>query len=451
MLRIAIAKLAQSKLRFARSESGSVLPMFAAAALALFICAGVAIDYSRVSATRNQLAVALDVAALHAATMTNATDAQLKIAAENAMNENYLGGEFGPLTDFTLVATTEAIDVSATAQLKTSFMQLIGKTYIDVTMSSEAMRAGNSLEISLVLDTTGSMAGSKIASLKTAAKDFTDIVVWDDQSQSYSKVSIAPYSMGVNPGAYLAQAIGNITPGTCNTPGCGKFRFNPATGGGQKIFDIGNCVSERTGPEAYTDAPVATAKVGLNYPAPGNGCLSNQILPLTSNKPTIHASIDALNASGSTAGQVGVAWGWYLLSPSFGLWTGNSVPAAYGTDRLQKIMILMTDGEYNSSYCNGVISQDLTPGSGSTSNHINCNATNGNSYTQANTLCTAIKQKGVVVYTIAFELVNSQNARDLMTNCATDSSHAYTAASEAELIAVFREIGKNVMTFRLSK
>ncbi len=48
-----------------------------------------------------------------------------------------------------------------------------------------------------------------------------------------------------------------------------------------------------------------------------------------------------------------------MISPNFSyLWPTASQPAAYGTPKLFKIVILMTDGEFNTSYCNGVISQD---------------------------------------------------------------------------------------------
>src|SRR5262249_49808535 len=148
------------------------------------------------------------------------------------------------------------------------------------------------------------------------------------------------------------------------------------------------CVSERTGPQAFTDAaPSAIALVGANYPAPSNPCPPNTILPLTNNKTLLKGQIDLLQAAGSTAGHLGVAWGWYLLSPNWGyLWPAESQPAPYsgladldarGLPLLRKIVILMTDGEFNTAYCNGVISQNSGSGSGSASDHIKCDATDG--------------------------------------------------------------------------
>jgi hypothetical protein len=216
-------------------------------------------------------------------------------------------------------------------------------------------------------------------------------------------------------------------------------------------FAISNCVSERTGAEAYTDNAVATYKVGRNYASPNNPCNTSAILPLSSNKAALNTAIDNMVASGSTSGQVGVAWGWYMLSPTFGLWSGSSVPAAYGTDHLKKVAILMTDGEYNSPYCNGVISKDATTGSGNPLDHINCNATNGNSYAQSEALCAAMKAKGITVYTVAFQLINTTSAQNLMTNCASGNGNRYDAANETELKAVFKTLANTLLALRLSR
>ena len=70
------------------------------------------------------------------------------------------------------------------------------------------MRHGGSIEVSLMLDITGSMAGQKLTALKTAAKDLVNIIVWPDQSEHTSKVALVPYSMGVNVGDYADKVRG---------------------------------------------------------------------------------------------------------------------------------------------------------------------------------------------------------------------------------------------------
>ncbi len=74
------------------------------------------------------------------------------------------------------------------------------------------------------------------------------------------------------------------------------------------------------------------------------------MLPLTSNNTTLTNKIKNLEIAGSTAGQIGTAWAWYLLSPNWkSLWTASAAQA-YNPGKLQKIAVLMTDGEYNLQY-----------------------------------------------------------------------------------------------------
>jgi hypothetical protein len=307
------------------------------------------------------------------------------------------------------------------------------------------------------------MAGDKLNNLKLAAKELIDIVVWDNQTDDYyAKIAIVPYAVGVNVGGYAERVRGTILPGTSlldiPEPPYLVFQFhNPL--GQIKLFEISSCVSERTGPQAFTDAPPNLWPLGRNYPAASNPCPSNSILPLTNDKLALKGAIDALQAGGSTAGHIGVAWGWYLLSPGWGYLWPTSQPAPYsdmaildsrGLPLLRKILILMTDGEYNSAYCQGVISQDSTSGSGSNTDHINCNAPNGQSFNQAESLCGNMKATGFIVYTIGFNIVDDQRARDLMSSCATDASHAYQASTGDELQLAFRDIATKISTLRLT-
>lgn len=236
----------------------------------------------------------------------------------------------------------------------------------------------------------------------------------------------------------------------CTTYGCQYLRFLNNSGG-VRIHQISTCVSERT-TNAYTDASPATTLLGANYPASSNPCLTNTIVPLTSTKSTLNSAISGLAASGSSGGHIGVAWGWYSISPNFtSIFSGTSAPAAYTAPHIKKVLILMTDGEYNSSYCNGVISQDSTTGSGSTSDHINCNAPNGNTYSQAEELCRQMKLKDVIIYTVGFQVGNATNAVNLINNCATDAQHVYTPNTGTALTDAFEAIGADIAALRISR
>lgn len=256
--------------------------------------------------------------------------------------------------------------------------------------------------------------------------------------------------------AYSAYTSGGLA--YCTVQGCQYLRFTNANAG-TKVFPISNCVSERT-TNPFTDDAPSTTLLGRVYHAASpmasttNPCMTPTITPLSADKTTLHAQVAALTAGGSTGGHIGIAWGWYLVSPNFGsLWPAASAPAPYGEDHLFKIVILMTDGEYNSSYCNGVISQDSTSGSGSSNDHMNCNAPNGHAYVQSAALCTAMKADGkdVIVYTVGFDVVNSVNAQNLVSQCATDGEHAYYPNTGAELKTAFQLIAQEISQLRLSQ
>ncbi len=455
-------------LRDWRDDSrGNTAVIFGLAIIPLVFAAGAAVDTIRVIREQTALAAAIDTAALAVATSPRSNLSGLGTAAKAARivelkdyAKKYILKNYTPVfhddTDIGLVIdiTDTMVTLTASHDFPTTLMAMSGRADMKLNATAEITKGGTNIEVALILDNTGSMAGSRITNLKVAAKDFVDIVVKTTQTPFYSKVAIVPYSMGVNVGnTYATAARGSVINGISTTPGHSNYRFKN-TDNKDKTFAISTCVSERTGSEAFTDAPVSANKVGRNYAAPANPCATGIMSPLSSSKTALNASIDAMVASGSTAGQVGVAWGWYTLSPTFGLWTGNSVPASYGASKLKKVAVLMTDGEYNSPYCTGVISRDATNGSGDPLDHINCNATNGNVYTQSQNLCNAMKAKGITVYTVAFQLTTGSTAaaaQALMTNCATSPSYRYDAANETELRTVFKSIANDLLTLRISK
>lgn len=238
----------------------------------------------------------------------------------------------------------------------------------------------------------------------------------------------------------------------CTTYGCQYYRFTNASNG-TNIWQVsGSCVSERTGSERYTDASPSTAYVGLNYPASSSsGCSSAQIMPLTSNKSSLTSRISTLSVANSTAGEIGAAWGWYMVSPNWSsVFTGTSAPAAYGAPATAKIVVFMTDGAFNTAYCNGVISND-SGGYVADNQRINCNGTNGDPSSSAQSICTAMKHAGVIVYTIGFDMDSEpQSSRDLLNDCATDSSHAYLASTGTDLHTAFTAISTSISQLRIS-
>jgi Flp pilus assembly protein TadG len=251
-------------------------------------------------------------------------------------------------------------------------------------------------------------------------------------------------------GSYSAYTSGGAA--HCVVAGCDYFAFQNAASNAWRTFASSNCVSERVSSEEYTDASPATRYVGRNYPSSANACPGAGIVPLTTDADYVNSRINALTAAGSTAGQIGLAWGWYMLSPNWAsLFPDGRQGASYSAPETLKIVVLMTDGAFNTGYCNGVISADSNNGAGNASERINCSATNGQPFNQARDLCTAMKNRGIVIYTVGFGLSGDANAEDFMQDCATDDEHAYLTGDGNELIAAFNAIAASITQLRITR
>ncbi len=238
----------------------------------------------------------------------------------------------------------------------------------------------------------------------------------------------------------------------CGRDGCAIRVFRDAQYNRLTEFDKSACVSERTGSAAYTDAaPQVGSYVGRNYASPRNPCPAATIQPLTSNINTLTNLVNGLTVTGSTSGQIGLAWGWYAVSDQFNrLWPSNTA-AAYAPTKVLKTVILMTDGEFNTPYCGGVVARDAGSGSGNYYDKIACDATNGDPFDQAAKLCDSIKAKGVIVYTVGFSITQGSDAARILSSCATDKDKAFLPQSGADLSSNFQAIGRDITRLRISR
>jgi Flp pilus assembly protein TadG len=454
-----------------KNKRGNVAITFALALIPMCVLIGGAVDFSRAMSAKRQLRDTLDGAALAVGAVPNFTQAQATQIATDFANANYPSQSLGaPAKIDSITITDTELTINGSASVPTTILGLAAIKKIDVKTDVKVQRAGWNVEASLALDLSNSMnTGSKMADLRVAANDFVDTVVQDSQFPYTSKVAIAPYGNAVNVGTLATQVRGPLaTPATCTTFGCPNYQFTAASSGGCDgnlntgsnkntvcKYAVNNCVTERTDSYAYTDAAPSTSYFGKNYASTsssGNKCLATTIVPLTATKSVLHTAINSLTAAGSTGGHLGVGWGWYLVSPNFGyLFPGSSQPNPYNDKKTMKVMVLMTDGEYNSPYCNGVISKDAISGSGSATDHNSCNAPNGDTYAQAGKLCDNMKKAGVIVYTIGFNFAAGP-AETLLKNCASSPSAPYfnTPKSGSELKAVFKNIAKSISQLKIA-
>ena len=187
-------------------------------------------------------------------------------------------------------------------------------------------------------------------------------------------------------------------------------------------------------------------------------------MPLTSNKDALKTVINGFAANGNTAGHLGTAWAWYLLSPNWAsVYASGSKPQSYamltqtgekGQPLLKKVAVLMTDGEYNYQYCNSTTPNTAgatIPDYATGSSGANCNSPNGTSTVQSRSMCTAMKAAGITVYTVGFGLGSAGAAVETLRGCASEPHMFYNTTTGDELRNAFRHIATSIAAPILSR
>lgn len=462
---------------FVAARSGSVSILFGLMAMVMFLVIGGAIDMARWLHARTETIAAVDAAVLAAGRnlQVNGLDGDAAMAlAQNYYEANV--SNRAPVSEdsitFKVVEEGTAVTADGTAFLETTFLKLAGINELPLLKlsGSEYSKAvlsvnGNaefSLEVSLMLDLTGSMcnsgtngcsSGEKLDAMKEAAKDLINIVVWDDQGAYSSRVALVPFSASVNIGTLDASILKD---------GASSKKMTNNNGYSFWWKKSPSCAAERVGTNAYTDVgPAGSDRLTPVYSSNGvcQPDAQNAVVPLSSDKSLLNAKIDAFQATGSTAGHLGTAWSWYTLSPNWsGVLPASGKPQPYsmlsqlsskGRPLLQKIAVLMTDGEYNTQYCE--TGQRDRNGSGGNGTKGNCDAPNGTSANQARALCAAMKAKGITVYTVGFQLQAGGEAEQTLSQCATSEDHVFLAQNSTELKQSFRNIALKISDLHLSK
>ncbi|MEW5963109.1 MAG: Tad domain-containing protein [Pseudomonadota bacterium] len=451
---------------FIEDATGDVAMIFGLMAIVMVLFVGGAVDMGRWLHARSQTLAAMDAAVLAGARVmqldssdtAGAMESAMKFYAENVATRIPVEND---TIAFHVTDDGKSVTASGNAYIRTPFMSLasverlplidqVGAEY----PKAELAVGGNAeqdVEISIMLDVTGSMKGQKLADMKAAAKDLIDIVIWDDQTVNYSKVALVPFAEAVNVGLIAPQVANNMS-------STASFGFN---NGWTRTWNLTpECVSERTTSKKFTDdAPNGAHKVGRVYTQSGACTPTNVIVPLSNNKAMLKSTIDSFVANGATAGHLGTAWAWYMLSPNWGNVLGPaSRPADYsglttkgpkGLPKLRKVAILMTDGDYNVQYCSTGIRDKYS--NGNNSQKGSCTANNGSSTYQARQLCTAMKAKGITVYTIGFDISSGSTAAATLQQCASSDQTFYMASNGEQLRQAFRDIALQISTLYLSR
>lgn len=202
-----------------QDERGNVGIIFALTAIPVFAMVGLAVDYGRAITAKTQLQQATDSAALAAVRTNIGTEADRIAAAQKTFAANYR--PYGNASVVPAIAINGGtVTVEASDTVNNSVAGLVGYSQFSVSSESAAtMMAGKHLELSMMIDLTGSMGESrngqtKIAGLKDAAEDLLDILFPNGASTSDAvRIAVAPFADYVNAGDYAAVATGQSATG----------------------------------------------------------------------------------------------------------------------------------------------------------------------------------------------------------------------------------------------
>lgn len=432
---------------FSNNEGGGVAILFGLSAFVLFMVAGLAIDSARFQDVASRMQASLDASVLAGAKLLddeNATvgDIQNMTQANFSASMQSLGVKAKDISPLNVQVDrpNNSVQASVQATIPTLFGKIANVgSLTTISQSSKVVYSMLPIELSMVLDITGSMNNNnKISDMKAAAKDVIDTLYNSALSDSAVRIAVVPYSASVNAGG-LASAVSVAPPPVIICDAKGKKCHDVAG------VDVDSCVIERQGPDAFTDAaPFGTDKLP-NAPVPppagqytNYSCTPSTVIPLTgkSQVATIKTTIDSYVAGGSTAGHIGTAWGWYMLSPDWaGVLPADSAPKPYGDSSVAKSMIIMTDGIFNTSYLNnGSTPQAQQP---------------DESYQQFDALCAGIRAKGITVYTVGFDLSDPRALSELQ-SCASGPANFFNAKTGADLKKAFREVAQRLTTMRVA-
>jgi Flp pilus assembly protein TadG len=198
-------------LALARNRSANVLPIMAAALLPTMAMIGAGIDFGRAYLVASKLQGAADAGAL-AAVRAKQISSNTASAAQS-VGADYVSANFPPDYSSAALATPEitvtddddviTASVTLRAAVDTALLRVIGIDILNVTVNAVAEASETlptSIEALLVLDNTGSMQGARMASLKTAAKNFIDTIYGNKDTREGFAVGILPYNTMVNVG-----------------------------------------------------------------------------------------------------------------------------------------------------------------------------------------------------------------------------------------------------------
>ena len=335
-----------------RNEDGSMVIFTFFIMAMMLIVGGMAVDMMRFENYRSRLQAALDRSVLAAADLDICLDPDTN---PRDVVEDYIAkaGFDAQLDDVTVTSGLSDCTITAAASIEvnTIFMQMVGVDQISTPTAATATEAASAIEISLVLDSSGSMGWEgRIEALRPAAQAFVTSVM-DGYPEGDVSISMVPYSSNIS-----------LTPELAAT-----LNLNYA-------HDYSYCIDPPANPNFFTSTEFDMAASYDQTPhvdpyhwtnTPGNWdgnrfiCdirPTNVLIPWAGTADELTGPIGLLQPYQNTSIDFAAKWGVSLLDPTMrpavdALIAGGQVDAGmsgrpydYTQTGVIKVMVLMTDG-----------------------------------------------------------------------------------------------------------
>ena len=139
-----------------------------------------------------------------------------------------------------------------------------------------------------------------------------------------------------------------------------------------------------------------------------------------------------------------------MLSPTEPFTTAKP----YDDEKWVKAIVLLTDGENSvNGGSNGHDKSVYNAFGYAAEGHLGSTSGNNAEFTLESkmaTVCSAIKAKGILIYTIGFQISDS-TTKNLLKNCATQADMYYNSPSNSQLASIFKDIAQGLSDLRIAE
>lgn len=467
----------------------------------MLIVSGMAIDIVRHEQQRVRIQSTLDRAVLAASALSQ------KLPAETVVQDYIDKANLGSQVSVTIPPATvtnnqRRVSVKASKDMKPMFLNMVGIDSLAINANSTANQTATNLEVSMVLDISGSMSvpssagGTRISNLRDASEQFIDLLLVGAAVDT-TTINIVPYAGDVNVGSHIFNSVG-----------------------GQREHAHSTCVRVEESDFQHSGLPTASQKQVEHFTTYGfdrnivdfGWCPTDDasVIVHSNNRSELVNRIRTMPMFDGTGTHIGMKWGLALLDPSSNalirtmdgqnadyqgpvfvdpdITGGQTVnvtanaplvanvfenrPEVWTDSETTKYILLMTDGQITRQAApgnSGYVDTDTDILDNET-DHDNVDGINYD-YWNANVrisaapdivgltgrnknakrfaqMCEFAKQNGVTVFTVAYEVPDGSVVAGEMKSCASTDSHYYNVEG-IDIQKAFRSIAGQIYDLRL--